>query len=190
MAWELPEGLELAFSPEVPLLASPAVREQGVGRGNSQLHLGAQLALRYAVAPRIWLSAAMGGRTQNLEWSPPQPEDPRIFVEHRSLRLQLGAQYLFTDALTQPYVQGAAGLASASWSLDAGQRVAERASRGASFSLGLGVQRQLTPHLGLGAELRGFGELYSAQTITVDARDFEQPPGRLGFGLAVVLLLR
>lgn len=185
LAQGLPEGLELAVLAEFPPIATPALRLAPEDRGEPQLQVGGLVRAGWSPAPGWSLSAGVGLRSAQLSWPPPAVGADRVFAQHRVLRLQLGAWRALGEGPLTPTLGLEAGLASAAWSLDLGEAVSSRSSRGAALGAVAGLRWEVAPPVALAAELRGFAEGYGAREVEVGEARYEAPPGRVGLALSL-----
>lgn len=189
-AWaaETIHDLELGIKLEVPLYATPSVREARLGAGESELHFGYRGDFAYVLSDRWALTGAVSTRRQYLYFEDEDFGTPRI--QSRTLRLEAGGRLSLLEPPTFLVFTGGVGWVSAFWGLDYNGLTGDRVSRGGGAYLGAGVDHFFTPRFALSGELRGWGELYPPDSLSVDPFSFEMPPGRAGVSLLVGFLFR
>lgn len=189
-AAETIHDLELAIKLEIPVYATPSVRELELGAGESELHFGFRGDFAYVLSDRWALTGAVGTRRQYLYFEPEDEalDTPRI--QSRVLRLEAGGRLSVLDPPTFLVFTGGLGWVSAFWGLDYAGLTGDRVSRGGGAYLGVGVDHFFNPRFALSGELRGWGELTPAETLATDPFAFEMPAARAGVSLLVGFTFR
>ncbi|MED5374101.1 MAG: hypothetical protein VX899_24000 [Myxococcota bacterium] len=181
---------EIGLRLEAPFTASPNVQDQSLGLGQSQLHFGFEGEFAGAVNQRLYLLGRVGSRRQYLAFEDADYEPDQAFVESRSMRVLVGAQYSLLDAPTFVVLSASVGISSSYWVARVGAGSGDRKGWGPAGTLGLGVDHFVNPRFAITGELRGWGERQQAEQMSSGPYAFTSPSYRAGASLLVGIKFR